>query len=68
MVCCKLEGRPTQIVWVATNIGVHFRHVALYFGALQTQMMCTGSSETKAGGYLEYERARVRWFLSIDAK
>jgi UDP-N-acetyl-2-amino-2-deoxyglucuronate dehydrogenase len=25
------------------------------------------SSETKAGGYLEYERARVRWFLSIDA-
>jgi UDP-N-acetyl-2-amino-2-deoxyglucuronate dehydrogenase len=25
------------------------------------------SSETKAGGFLEYERARVRWFLSIDA-
>jgi UDP-N-acetyl-2-amino-2-deoxyglucuronate dehydrogenase len=25
------------------------------------------SAETKAAGYLEYERARVRWFLSIDA-
>jgi UDP-N-acetyl-2-amino-2-deoxyglucuronate dehydrogenase len=25
------------------------------------------SSEAKAAGYLEYERARVRWFLSIDA-
>ena len=25
------------------------------------------SGETKAAGYLEYERARVRWFLSIDA-
>src|SRR5690606_34242381 len=23
--------------------------------------------EAKAAGYLEYERARVRWFLSIDA-
>ena len=25
------------------------------------------SAENKAAGYLEYERARVRWFLSIDA-
>ena len=25
------------------------------------------SGEMKAAGYLEYERARVRWFLSIDA-
>jgi UDP-N-acetyl-2-amino-2-deoxyglucuronate dehydrogenase len=25
------------------------------------------SGEAKAAGYLEYERARVRWFLSIDA-
>jgi UDP-N-acetyl-2-amino-2-deoxyglucuronate dehydrogenase len=25
------------------------------------------SSEASAAGYLEYERARVRWFLSIDA-
>jgi UDP-N-acetyl-2-amino-2-deoxyglucuronate dehydrogenase len=25
------------------------------------------SGEAKAAGYLEYARARVRWFLSIDA-
>ncbi|MNR48697.1 UDP-N-acetyl-2-amino-2-deoxy-D-glucuronate oxidase [compost metagenome] len=25
------------------------------------------SGTAKAAGYLEYERARVRWFLSIDA-
>jgi UDP-N-acetyl-2-amino-2-deoxyglucuronate dehydrogenase len=24
-------------------------------------------SESKAGGYLEYQGARVRWFLSVDA-
>jgi UDP-N-acetyl-2-amino-2-deoxyglucuronate dehydrogenase len=24
--------------------------------------------ESRAAGYLEYERARVRWFLSVDAK
>ena len=35
------------------------------FGALQRNDVHY-SSETKAGGYLEYERARVRWFLSID--
>ena len=26
------------------------------------------SSDTKAGGYLEYENARVRWFLSVDVR
>jgi len=35
------------------------------FGDLQ-QNVVHHVSETKAGGYLEYERARVRWFLSID--
>jgi UDP-N-acetyl-2-amino-2-deoxyglucuronate dehydrogenase len=25
------------------------------------------TADAKAAGYLEYERARVRWFLSIDA-
>jgi UDP-N-acetyl-2-amino-2-deoxyglucuronate dehydrogenase len=36
------------------------------FGALQKNVVHY-SGEAKAAGYLEYERARVRWFLSIDA-
>ncbi len=51
---------------IATNIGVHFFDMLHYiFGALQQNVvhLCT---ETKAAGYLEYENARVRWFLSVD--
>lgn len=51
---------------IATNIGVHFFDMLHFiFGALQDNKVHF-SSETKAGGYLEYEFARVRWFLSID--
>ena len=51
---------------IATNIGVHFFDMLHFvFGRLQANRVHL-SSETKAAGYLEYERARVRWFLSID--
>jgi UDP-N-acetyl-2-amino-2-deoxyglucuronate dehydrogenase len=36
------------------------------FGKLQRNVVHF-SGVDKAAGYLEYERARVRWFLSIDA-
>ena len=35
------------------------------FGKLQSNVV-HHSSETKTAGYLEYEHARVRWFLSVD--
>src|SRR5699024_7686566 len=49
------------------NIGVHFFDMLHFiFGDLvESEVYYTG--ETKAGGYLEYDKARVRWFLSIDA-
>lgn len=51
---------------IATNIGVHFFDMLHFvFGRLQANRVHL-SSETKGAGYLEYERARVRWFLSID--
>jgi UDP-N-acetyl-2-amino-2-deoxyglucuronate dehydrogenase len=51
---------------IATNIGVHFFDMLYFlFGDLQYNIVHHVSA-TKAGGYLEYERARVRWFLSID--
>jgi UDP-N-acetyl-2-amino-2-deoxyglucuronate dehydrogenase len=52
---------------IATNIGVHFFDMLHFiFGALQENVVHL-SEPTRAGGYLEYERARVRWFLSVDA-
>ena len=61
------KGDPRQSFGVATNIGVHFYDMLHFvFGQLQDNVVHY-SGETKAAGYLEYERARVRWFLSIDA-
>jgi UDP-N-acetyl-2-amino-2-deoxyglucuronate dehydrogenase len=51
---------------IATNIGVHFFDMLHFiFGGLQENIVHY-TSETKAAGYLEYEKARVRWFLSVD--
>lgn len=53
---------------IATNIGVHFYDMLHFiFGELQENIV-HHSDETMAAGYLEYERARVRWFLSVDYK
>ncbi|RNF48790.1 gfo/Idh/MocA family oxidoreductase [Marinomonas hwangdonensis] len=52
---------------VATNIGVHFYDMLHFiFGDIKANEVHYRDEKTSAG-YLEYERARVRWFLSIDA-
>ncbi|MCF2857419.1 Gfo/Idh/MocA family oxidoreductase [Pseudoalteromonas sp. SMS1] len=52
---------------VATNIGVHFYDMLHFiFGELQSNEVHYRDEKT-ASGYLQYERARVKWFLSIDA-
>lgn len=61
------KGDPRKSFGVATNIGVHFYDMLHFiFGKLQRNVV-HHAGEAKAAGYLEYERARVRWFLSIDA-
>jgi UDP-N-acetyl-2-amino-2-deoxyglucuronate dehydrogenase len=61
------KGDPHKSGGIATNIGVHFFDMLHFlFGGLQDNVLHL-LTETKAGGYLEYEHARVRWFLSIDA-
>lgn len=61
------KGDPRKSFGVATNIGVHFFDMlGFIFGGLQENVVHY-MSETKAAGFLEYERARVIWFLSIDA-
>lgn len=61
------KGDQRKSFGVATNIGVHFYDMLHFvFGKLQRNVVHY-SAQAKAAGYLEYERARVRWFLSIDA-
>lgn len=60
------KGNQAKSGGIATNIGVHFFDMLHFvFGGLQENIVHY-SSDTKAAGYLEYEQARVRWFLSID--
>ncbi|MEN8638925.1 UDP-N-acetyl-2-amino-2-deoxy-D-glucuronate oxidase [Pseudomonas sichuanensis] len=61
------KGDPRKSYGVATNIGVHFYDMLHFiFGKLQRNVVHF-ANDFKAAGYLEYEKARVRWFLSIDA-
>jgi UDP-N-acetyl-2-amino-2-deoxyglucuronate dehydrogenase len=51
---------------VATNIGVHFYDMLHFiFGDIKANEVHYRDEKTSAG-YLQYDRARVRWFLSID--
>ena len=60
------KGDQKKSGGIATNIGVHFFDMLHYiFGELQINQVQL-HNETKAAGYLEYENARVRWFLSVD--
>lgn len=61
------KGDPRKSFGVATNIGVHFFDMLHFiFGRLQKNVLHF-ANEKKAAGYLEYEKAKVPWFLSIDA-
>jgi UDP-N-acetyl-2-amino-2-deoxyglucuronate dehydrogenase len=51
---------------IATNIGIHFFDMLSWvFGPLKQNIVHALSTDY-AAGYLEFERARVRWFLSIN--
>ena len=61
------KGDPQKAFGIATNIGIHFFDMLHFvFGKLQESQIHL-SEENRAAGYLEYDRARVSWFLSIDA-
>src|SRR5690606_15338056 len=60
------KGDDNKSGGIATNIGVHFFDMLTYvFGQVTTNVLHERSPQ-RAAGYLEFERARVRWFLSIS--
>ena len=51
---------------IATNIGVHFFDMLSWvFGDLKKNIIHQNEHD-RSSGYLEFENARVRWFLSIN--
>lgn len=60
------KGDEEKSGGIATNIGVHFFDMLSWiFGDVQ-QNIVHMAQEDKAAGYLELEKARVRWFLSVN--
>ncbi len=62
------KGDVSKSGGIASNIGVHFYDMLTWvFGGVKASKVHLNSHD-RAAGYLELERARVRWFLSINAE
>ena len=61
------KGDEQKSGGVATNIGVHFFDMLTWIFGEVKQNVVHMYSQDKAAGFLDLERARVRWFLSVDA-
>jgi UDP-N-acetyl-2-amino-2-deoxyglucuronate dehydrogenase len=52
---------------VATNIGIHFFDMLIWiFGDVKHTEVHYSEPLKKMGGFIELEKANVRWFLSVD--
>lgn len=60
------KGDLTKSGGIATNIGVHFYDMLGFIFGKVTRNVVHVHTHDRAAGYLEFERARVRWFLSIN--
>lgn len=62
------KGDISKSGGIATNIGVHFYDMLSWiFGDVKENTVHIHEGD-RAAGYLEFENARVRWFLSINSK
>ena len=60
------KGEAEKSGGIATNIGVHFYDMLTWiFGDVKESVVHVHTHD-RAAGYFELERARVRWFLSIN--
>jgi len=61
------KGQQEKSGGVAMNIGIHFFDLLMWlFGSPESSELHL-REPNKMSGYVELERARVRWFLSTDA-
>jgi UDP-N-acetyl-2-amino-2-deoxyglucuronate dehydrogenase len=62
------KGNTEKSGGIATNIGVHFYDMLQWvFGPVKENIVHIHTHD-RAAGYFEFEKAKVRWFLSINAE
>lgn len=60
------KGDESKSGGIATNIGIHFFDMLIWiFGKVEKSKIISRETD-HTEGYLELERARVKWFLSIN--
>jgi UDP-N-acetyl-2-amino-2-deoxyglucuronate dehydrogenase len=62
------KGDEKKSGGVATNIGVHFYDMLHFIFGNVKENIVHYKDEKKVAGFLEFEKAIVRWFLSVDDK
>jgi UDP-N-acetyl-2-amino-2-deoxyglucuronate dehydrogenase len=61
------KGNDEKSGGVSTNIGIHFFDMLGWiFGDIKSNIVHIHTHD-RAAGYLEFDKAKVRWFLSINA-
>ena len=60
------KGDESKSGGIATNIGVHFYDMLSWLFGDVTENIVHVYEPKRASGYLEFKRARVRWYLSVD--
>lgn len=60
------RGREDKAGGLSTHIGIHFLDILIWlFGDIKKNLVHLSEPQREAG-YLELERARVKWFFSVD--
>jgi len=62
------KGDESKSGGIATNIGVHFYDMLGWIFGEVTKNEVHLKTANASAGYLEFEHAKVRWFLSVDYK
>ena len=61
------KGSEERSGGIVTNIGIHFFDLLLWLFGPMVACEVHLHDQRRIGGFLQLERARVRWFLSADA-
>jgi len=51
---------------IGTNIGIHFFDMLIWIFGAMDHLQIHYKDDRKIAGYMELDKARVRWFLSVD--
>ncbi len=60
------KGEAAKSGGVATNIGIHFFDMLIYLFGQVKESIVHYSDEKTVAGFMQLERARIKWFLSLD--